>query len=295
FIFDRLAEVVKPEILVVAYDSGGSKKTYVNRARQKGIKTLHVQYSFYTQDKWYDRKRLNSEYYCLWGQAHQETFFDGDEDIKGVFITGNPTFDLHQYHRPEMRRELKLPDKGKVFTVGISARLEELTRFRDELSQAHLSGDEYFLIKLHPDFCNRTDEARSILQGAKFKHRVYGTEISPYKLLSASDYLITYHQEGLWLESYFFGTTPILIAGEEVKWAFDFLEGTSIVLESALELTRLSERRGRIDPAKLRRVRELLFHQRDFKASERVVEAMETIINGPVVTDRPLEMLEAVL
>jgi|APSaa5957512535_1039671.scaffolds.fasta_scaffold11098_5 hypothetical protein len=281
FLFDKIVKLISPDILVVAYDSGGSKKSYVNRARQLGIKTLHVQYSYYPQKLPFERKRLNSEYYCLWGESHLEPFLQGTQDNNKVFFTGNPAFDVHNYNRSKLRSELGLTENNKVFLVAISNDWNEISRFIRESADLKLHGNEVFLFKLHPDFYLRTKEAAAMLKKTSLNYMLFGTEISGYKAIVASDYVFAFYPDGFWIESYYYKKPSIRVHGpieRQPKIEFDFLEGTYISINNVAEINMLTELDKNIDWDKHSEACKQLFYKVDYCASKRIVTAIKTIL-----------------
>ncbi|MEW6263558.1 MAG: hypothetical protein AB1641_10835 [Thermodesulfobacteriota bacterium] len=281
YLFDKLAERHRPDLVMVAYDSGGSKKQYVTRAKELGIKTLHVQYSFYPQKKQFDRKWINSDYYCLWGEAHLKPFINEEEKRKNAFFTGNPTFDLFPVERLAGRGELGIRPEDRVFLVGI-AQMYDLERFVREIVDYRDGHQAYFIIKLHPDYHDKVTEASALMKDLDLKYRIIGTEIEPYKLLSVADYLVTFDQDTLWLESYYYGVKPILMTSgrDRPELAFDFLEGSTIILRHFRELNHLSTIEKEINPLDVEEARRLLFFRADHRASPRVLDVAQGLISG---------------
>ena len=272
-IFDKVAERLNPDVLIVGYDSGGTKKYYVNRAGELGIKTVHVQYSYYPEHLQFDRKWINSDYYCLWGQAHLEPFLPRKKMRANAVITGATAFDLYIHDRREVRRELGYHPEDRLFLVGIG-QVFQLEKFMREIGQFKARPGDRFIIKLHPDYHHLTDEFRTGLQNLPIDYQLVGAEISPYKLLSAVDYSIAFHQDTLWLESFYYRVPPILVNLHSAPpvFAFKILEDVGLVIRDLGELNQLDEMQSRILKQDMERVRELLFYNSDHQASQRVLE-----------------------
>lgn len=275
YFFDRLVERVRPDMLVVAYCCGGSKKYYVNRAKQLGIPSLHLQYGYRSLEIGMVQKRFNADYYCLWGPAQLEPYLFEEQHRRNAFITGNPTFDLYEFDKAEARRILEVPARAKVFAVGIHLFDAQMKRAAEELSRAELTGDEFFVFKYHPIALGRMAEAAAMLDPLGISYKLVGLEHSPYTVLRASDCYVTYDQETLFLESYFFGTTNLLLNkddGGRHTLLYDFLPGTLLEMEGLHQLSQVPELAAGLDQAGQQNAVEQLWFKTDYKASQRVLE-----------------------
>lgn len=281
YIFDKLVERCRPDMLIVAYCSGGAKKYYVNRASQLGIKTLNVQYAYRSNNIAMVQKRMNCDYYCIWGQLQLEPFIFEEKHRPNTFLTGNPTFDIHDYDQAEARRRLGVEDAGRVFSVGIHLYPEPMDRFAREIAEARLAGDETFIIQMHPDLYSHRDEARAVMESLGLKHRIACADVSAYTVLKASDYYIALEQETLFVEAYYFAPKIILLPDENGRrpdLLYDCLEGTYIDLPHLRDLERLPELEQKVDQDRLQKARELLWHKPDHQASRRILQTAAQVL-----------------
>ena len=281
FLLDQAARRLRPDMVVVAYCCGGTKKYYVNRASQLGIPSLHLQYAYRSLEIPMVQKRFNADYYCLWGPSQVEPYLFEEHHRKNAFLTGNPTFDLYSMDKAEARRMLGVPAQARVFAVGIHLFDMQMKRVKEELSRARLKGDEFFIFKFHPIALGRMDEAAAMLDPLGIAYKLVGLDHSPYTVCRASEYYVTYDQETLFLESYFFGTINLLLNkddGSRHTLLYDFLPGTLLEMEGLHQLDQVPALTAGLDQAKRDHAVEQLWYKTDYQASQRVLEVARRLL-----------------
>lgn len=282
YLFDQMARKLRPDMVVVAYCCGSAKKFYVNRASQLGITSLHLQYAYRSLEIPMVQKRFNSDYYCLWGPSQVEPYLFEEHHRKNAFLTGNPTFDLYSMDKAEARRMLGVPAEARIFAIGIHLFDVQMKRVKEELSRARLSGDEFFIFKFHPIALGRMEEAAAMLDPLGISYKLVGLDHSPYTVCRASEYYVTYDQETLFLESYFFDAVNLLLNkddGSRHTLLYDFLPGTLLEMEGLHQLDQVPALTEELDPDKRRYAVEQLWYKTDYLASKRVLEVAGRLLD----------------
>ncbi len=288
-LFDKIVQAISPDALVVAYDSGTVKKVFVNRADQLDIPTFHVQYCYYMQANKYPNKKMNSKYYCLWGEHGMEGYLK-DESVspENIFVTGNPTFDLHRYDSNEVKAKLKIPHDTINFLVSICSGVDFIDEYINELENSHLGGNELFIFKIHPNYDHLCQDFKDKLSETDFNYRLYDSSISAFELLSISDYLLTHAIDTLFCEAFYYDVSVILLDNTKNtqsnildNWAhLSPKTSDSWLYKNCLKINSIAEFFANPDiklngyRKKISEIKKKLFYKSDFNAANRVLDSI---------------------
>lgn len=282
--FERVLEVVRPGLLVNAYDLGSIKKYFVVAARTRGVPTLTIQYAAIPTVR---VARAASEYCCIWGEHWRELMIRRGTEPDKVFLTGCPALDL--YFRPDYNsaptyRKLGLdPDKRTVL-MG-AARIDLGHHLEAALGVVSRRDDTQLVLKLHPDTQPQDvrryqDIIRNSGAPALLVHR---QPVRPPELLAISEVFASYPISTYVLEALAFGLKILLLRDAEGEYHLDFDEdrfSTSIwsAEDMARELAAALEEGGEApEPPAAEEYRQRFWHRLDGRSTERMLEVIERI------------------
>jgi hypothetical protein len=288
-LFDKIVQAIQPDALVVAYDSGTVKKFFINRANQLDIPTFHVQYCYYMQDSKFPHKKMNSINYCLWGEHGNEGYLK-DESVpnENIFITGNPTFDLHRYDKTKVKAKTKIPNDTINFLVSICSGVDIIDEYINEIEASHLRGNELFIFKIHPNYDHLYLDFKNKLSKTGFNYQIYDSSISAFELLSISDFFLTHAIDTLFCEAFYYDVSVILLnnalntqSTNHENWVhLSQKKSDSWLYRNCLKIDSLSEFfdspniNSNMNKGKNAEIKERLFYRNDFNASDRVLDSI---------------------